>query len=217
MQVIAVPVKALDRGKRRLAPVLSPSERSRLVLAMLEGVLAAALAQPGWTVWMLSPSDEALALAEAKGARPVPDRAGFLRGAIRAAEAEFGPAVRAMAVVLADLPLLTATALGYGLETSASVAVAATPAHADGGTNLLVRRPPRVIPARFGRSSFDRHRAEAYRRGLTLLDLRRWEIEFDVDTPEDLAAWSREPGDGPASREALALGLKDRLAAAAAR
>src|SRR2546429_8951153 len=67
MQVLAVPVKALDRGKRRLSGILTPSERSRLVFAMFRGVLEAALAQHDWTVLVVSPSEDVLAEAERRG------------------------------------------------------------------------------------------------------------------------------------------------------
>ena len=48
MRVIAVPVKPLEEAKRRLSRILSPAERAVLSLAMLEDVLDATLAMPGW-------------------------------------------------------------------------------------------------------------------------------------------------------------------------
>jgi len=67
MQVLAVPVKALDRGKRRLSGILAPSERSRLVFAMFRGVLEAAVAQHDWMVLVVSPSDDVLAEGAYRG------------------------------------------------------------------------------------------------------------------------------------------------------
>lgn len=216
MQVLAVPVKALHRGKRRLSGILSPSERSRLVHAMLRGVLDAAVAQPDWTVLVVAADEDILAEAERRGASPVIDGTGSLRAALRQVESALQPA-DALAVLLADLPWITAASLGATLTDAEGADVGAVPAHSDGGTNLLVRRPASVIPNRFGRSSFDKHRAEAYRAGVTFRDLRRGELAFDLDTPADVARWLHAGGGGPAHEEALALGLPERLLAVARR
>ena len=53
MRVIAVPVKSLSKAKSRLAPILSPLERGAVTLAMLEDVLDATLAVPGWETWVV--------------------------------------------------------------------------------------------------------------------------------------------------------------------
>jgi 2-phospho-L-lactate/phosphoenolpyruvate guanylyltransferase len=216
MQVLAVPVKALDRGKERLSGILSPSERSRLVLAMFRGVLDATLAQRGWSVQVVSSSEEVLREAERLGAEPVRDRGASLRAAIRQVASAL-PSDATLGVLLADLPRITAPALAGSLADADGAPVAAVPAHSDGGTNLLVRRPASVIPDRFGRSSFERHRAEAYRAGVTLRELRRWELAFDLDTPQDLARWLETDGEGPAFEVAAALGLRERLGSAARR
>jgi 2-phospho-L-lactate/phosphoenolpyruvate guanylyltransferase len=218
MRVLAVPVKALHRGKRRLSGILSPSERSRLVLAMFHGVLDAAVAQEGWATWVVSPSEAVLSMAERAGARPVVDTAVSLGGALRAMEADLArPEEVTLAVLLADLPLVTPSSLRLALRDALRSPVAAVAAHSDGGTNLLVRRPATAIPSRFGRASFERHRAEAVRAGLAFIRVESAELAFDVDTPEDVARWMSEPTSGPAFRQAVALGLPERTAAPATR
>src|SRR5947207_3145556 len=96
MQVVAVPVKCLERAKSRLATVLAPAERVSLTLAMLEDVLDASLAQPGWETWVLSPPGPALELAVARGARPVQERGDSLWQAIRQVDAELERAEAAL-------------------------------------------------------------------------------------------------------------------------
>ncbi|MEX2406577.1 MAG: 2-phospho-L-lactate guanylyltransferase, partial [Actinomycetota bacterium] len=71
MRIIAVPVKSLARAKTRLAPTLSTLERGALTLAMLEDVLDATEAVPGWETWVVSPDEVALEIAARRGARPV--------------------------------------------------------------------------------------------------------------------------------------------------
>ena len=210
MQVVSVPVKSLDRSKSRLAPVLSPEERSRLTIAMLETVLDACLAQPGWQTWVISHAEKALDLADQRGARAVRERGATLLEAVAQVEADARrEGSTELAVVLADLPFVRAESLTSALAARAAVAAAAS--ISDGGTNTLVRRPPSIIPARFGRSSFAKHRAEAYRRGLTFNSVENPRLAFDLDRPEDLIAII-ESDEQTATRAAcLEMGLTDRL------
>jgi 2-phospho-L-lactate guanylyltransferase (CobY/MobA/RfbA family) len=96
-----------------------------------------------------------------------------LAGAIRQVDDEAeGRLVDALAVLLPDTPLLTPAALTRALRTLGAVVVA--PSADEGGTNLLIRRPPRVIDARFGEDSFRRHTQAAA------------ELAFDLDVPSDI-------------------------------
>src|SRR5207247_7744631 len=90
-------------------------------------------------------------------------------------------------------PYLSSAAHGRSLSPATKTGVLAAPAASDGGTNLLVRRPPTAIPARFGRSSFARHRGEAYRLGVTFQEVRIPELSFDLDRPPDLAQVAAGP------------------------
>jgi 2-phospho-L-lactate/phosphoenolpyruvate guanylyltransferase len=217
IRVLAVPVKPLARSKTRLAPALSPAERAELTLAMLEDVLDACTAQPVWETWVISGAPEALEVARRHGARGVPENGSTLLEAVRQAETELAAIARGaegveaeqLAVVLADLPLLTADALSRALALSG--AVVAAPATSDGGTNLLLRRPPTAIPARFGRSSYRRHRAGAYRRGLTFNEARAIELGFDLDRPTDLLSLLASDADTRARSACQRMGLAARL------
>jgi 2-phospho-L-lactate guanylyltransferase len=185
MRIVAVPVKSLDRTKSRLAPVLSSSERARLAMAMFEDVLDACLNQQGWEPWVISRSEAVLQLANRRGVRPLAEAGTTLLQAIRQVEA--GTRIidcSDLAIVLADLPLLTTTALAMVLAQAEPVVAA--PSISDGGTNVLVRRPPSIIRPRFGRSSFEKHRHEAYRRGVTFKSITGGDVGFDLDRPEDL-------------------------------
>jgi 2-phospho-L-lactate/phosphoenolpyruvate guanylyltransferase len=212
MRVLAVPVKPLEQAKRRLASVLTPAERAALTLVMMEDVLDACMAQPGWEVWVVSQSEAALEVAARRGARPVSEHGASLLAAIRQIE----PMVRGrwspLAVLLADLPFLTAAALAAALARPGRVVAA--PAESDGGTNLLIRRPPSAIAARFGRSSFRKHRAEAYRGGLTFEEHRAPELGFDLDRPTDLLRVLASPGTGRTRLACLEMRLPERLGVA---
>jgi 2-phospho-L-lactate guanylyltransferase len=210
VQVLAVPVKPLERAKTRLATVLSAPERARLTLAMLEDVMDAATAQRGWDVWVVSADRAVLRTAARRGVRARLETAGSLLGAVRETESELGPE-DVLAVLLADLPLLDAVGLAGGLRAAAEARVAAAPAASDGGTNLLVRRPAGAIPARFGRESLARHAAEAVRAGLPMRRIHEPGLAFDLDRPADLERVLAEGRAGRTLEACQELGLSRRL------
>jgi len=80
--------------------------------------------------------------------------------------------------------LVTTDALRKALHTLGPVVLARSAE--DGGTTLLVRRPPRAIPARFGPESFRRHLEMATARGLPAAVVDRPELAFDLDGPGDI-------------------------------
>jgi 2-phospho-L-lactate guanylyltransferase len=90
----------------------------------------------------------------------------------------------ALAVLPGDLPLLTADALTGALHTLGTVVIA--PSADRAGTNLLLRRPPRAIQARFGPDSYQRHLALAQTKGLPVSTVERRELAFDLDHPGDI-------------------------------
>jgi 2-phospho-L-lactate guanylyltransferase len=208
MRVIAVPVKALDRAKGRLAEVLQPLERAALTLAMLEDVLDASLAIPGWQTWVISPDEAVLEVSARRRARPVIEEAPGLLRAIRQVEEEAHGA-DALAVVLGDLPLLTADALGTVLQTLGPVVGA--PSESDSGTNVLLRRPPSMISPRFGTDSFRKHREAAELRGVPFASVRAPELGFDLDRPEDIPVVLRSSTRCRTSAACLEMGLAERL------
>ncbi|HET7234849.1 MAG TPA: 2-phospho-L-lactate guanylyltransferase [Actinomycetota bacterium] len=212
MRIVAVPVKSLSRAKTRLATDLTALERGALTLAMLEDVLDAVLAVTGWETWVVSPDEVALEIAARRGARAVPEDKPPLASAIRQVEALAKQAeASALAIVPADLPLVTAETLGEALHTLGAVVLAPS---ADGaGTSLLLRRPPRAIPARFGPDSFRRHLELANERGLPVSVVERLELSFDVDRPDDILTLLAEGRDGRTREVCLDMDLGSRIRA----
>ena len=195
VRVIAIPVKSLSTSKRRLSSILSPLERGALTLAMLEDVLDAAVAVPGWETWVVSPDEAVLEIAVRRGVRALHEDKPPLSGAIRQVERESSDCgAEALAGLLGDVALLTPAALSEALHTLGPVVVA--PDRKAEGTNLLVRRPPRAIPARFGRFSLAKHREAAAAKGLPVATVDASELAFDLDDPPDIATLlaSGKPG-----------------------
>lgn len=190
---VLIPVKPLRAAKRRLAPLLDPHERERLARAMLADVLAAATAAPGLAgIAVVTADPEAAALAREFGALAVPETEprGIDAAIATGAEALRGRPATGALILPADLPQITPGAIGEAVALFASTPAVLVVAAQDGGTNLLGLSPPNAIPPRFGPDSFRRHVEEARRAGIEPLLPALDGLDFDIDRPEDLAAFA---------------------------
>ncbi len=212
MRVLAVPAKSLASAKGRLGPKLSPLERGALSLAMLEDVLDATQAAAGWETWVVSPDEVILEVAARRGAKPLPEARPSLSSAVvQVGQLAVKRGADALAVLPADVPLVTPEALAACLQTLGSVVIA--PSRDRGGTNLLLRRPPRVMPARFGPDSFRRHLDLAAERGLPVAVVEGRELSFDLDAPSDILALLETGRRGRTRQVCLEMDLGERLSA----
>jgi 2-phospho-L-lactate guanylyltransferase len=186
-----VPVKALARAKRRLSPTLPPPARQRLVLAMLEDVLAQ-LAASGAVdrILVVSPDARVAALAAAKGALVLSeDRPRGLNHAVKSglAHARAQGAERAL-VLPADVPFATSGEIASVVDAAAGGRrVALVPAADGDGTNAMLLAPLDAIEPSFGPGSFARHLARAVARRFDTQVLPLPGLGRDIDEPDDLA------------------------------
>lgn len=214
VRIIVLPVRSLDESKSRLGSVLTPMERAALTLAMLEDVIDVTSVMPGWETWVLSPDDAVLEVAAGRGVRPLPEAHGPLPAALEQADEEAAAAAAvATAVLLPDTALLTPAALTRALHTLGPVVIA--PSTDGSGSNLLVRRPPGVMTARFGHDSFRRHLQAAAEADLPTAVVETEELGFDLDLPRDILTVLRTRR-GTRTRAVLdELGAEPRFAEAA--
>ena len=186
-----MPHRGLERAKTRLAGVLEPEERAALAERLLRHVLVAAVAT-GHQVVVISPDAELEGVVESVGAQLAVQRGmGLNAGLGQARDEALRDGVGALAVLHGDLPDLTPddiTAL-IGALRAPGPEVALAPDAAGSGTNGLALLPPDAMDFHFGRDSLTAHRAAAERSGARLTVIRRPGLAFDVDTPQDLAAW----------------------------
>jgi 2-phospho-L-lactate/phosphoenolpyruvate guanylyltransferase len=188
-----VPLRDGRSGKTRLAHVLTPAERSALVVALARHVVGTLAGSDGLTQVLVVSADQAFASAavgDVPGrvrvvAQPA-DRPG-LNGAVDVGrEAAVRAGVRLLAVH-ADLPALAADDVAALL--SAPGAVTLAPDRLGTGTNALVLdRPAAPFGFRFGPGSLAAHRAQADAHGLTAAEVLRPGTAVDLDTPADWAA-----------------------------
>ena len=181
-----VPLKRLDYAKTRLASVLDPATRVRVMRALLDHTLEQVKAAPSIrSVTLVSSAVEAASIAAEHGVAHYDDRGRPWNEALAAAIAD-AVASEAVAIVSADVPLLTVGDVEQfvaALTDRGAVIARAT----DAGTNAVAMRPAGAMPTTFGvKGSAARHAALAEESGLrpAIVDIHG--LAHDLDTAADL-------------------------------
>jgi 2-phospho-L-lactate guanylyltransferase len=190
---VVVPVREWGHAKSRLRH-LAPASRVALARALAEDTIDTVRAtRDVRTCWVVG-SATTCSEIRSRGARTiqVPDALG-LREALRsgvAAVVRSGDGAAAIAVLVADLPMLTPEALGKALRSVPDQRGAFIRDAAGSGTVLLAGRTVDIEPA-FGPDSANKHLA------LGAIDITGESddaLRHDLDTREDLEAVSPRPG-----------------------
>lgn len=196
-----VPVKALASAKRRLSPVLRPTERYALSVAMLADVLGTLVYVPALAGRLVVGRDAVVReLAEAMGAEFLPEPPGS-RGLNRAvsiglAELTKRGAKRVL-ILPSDVPLVRPADVNQLLRSGPpSPSVSLTPSRDGRGTNALLLAPPDVIRPRFGAKSAAAHAAAARSARVELLTVDLPRIALDIDEPGDISAFLQQAVEG---------------------
>lgn len=188
-----VPVKPFNRAKSRLAGALVPEQREMLAASLLERTVQLLLPLPQVQgVLVISRDTKALSMARDLGAQTVQESgAPELNSALyRATRALRVWRADAVLVVPADLPLLAKEDVQMVCHLGryqGSVVIA--PDRHEHGTNLLLVRPPGLIPYSFGVESFVTHQQLARDAGASVLIYRSERVSLDLDTPDDLQSY----------------------------
>ena len=203
MIAAVVPVKALAESKSRLFPERARRDVEELSLAMMGDVIACLRAVSDIArVVVVTPDPGVASAAQTQGAeallRPDPG----LNPAIEAASAAVAGPGDAVLVVLGDVAAADPAEVAQLVAAAPARGVALAPSR-DGGTSALLRRPPDVIPARFGRDSAKRHREAAASAGAPLVELALPSLAIDVDLSEDARAILAQPTLGARTRSLL--------------
>jgi 2-phospho-L-lactate/phosphoenolpyruvate guanylyltransferase len=180
-----IAIKERMQCKTRLAEALAPRARVQLVRSMLAAVLSAAQgAQTVRQIIVVSPERDSVP-AEI----PVlADRGECLNSALMQAHRvlrEFG--CREVVILPADLPTITAAEIDALVRAGRRGGFAIAPDAAGVGTNALCLVSAQPFRFQFGLGSQQLHLEEAQRTGLSAQIVRRPGLEFDVDSPRDLA------------------------------
>jgi 2-phospho-L-lactate guanylyltransferase len=198
-----VPVKALAESKSRLFPERARGDVEALSLAMMGDVIACLRAVSAIDrVVVVTPDADVAQRAVAEGAEVMLRADPGLNPAIEAASAAIAGPHDGVLVVLGDVAAADPGEIGRLLAEAPGTGVALAPSR-DGGTSALLRRPPDVIPARFGRDSAKRHREAAAAAGVKLVELALPSLAIDVDLSEDARAILANPTLGARTRALL--------------
>lgn len=201
---VVIAVKGLERGKDRLAHVLTVAERHRLIMTMLDDVLETLGATAGLGSISVLTRDRALLPA---GVHHIDDQGFGLNAAVaHAARSLAESGARAMLVLPADLPFVTSPDIDALLAAAKHHDAVIAPDAQRSGTNALLLSPPELIQPSFGVHSFTTHvesirSAQAFARlhssppstsSLQIVD--RPGLACDIDAPADLPALLGKPG-----------------------
>lgn len=197
-------MRGIERGKSRLAAVLDVASRARLNRWLLTRTLAVVERWRGDLnhCVVVSPCDQALELAQRMGAafvREMKDANDLNRASALGASYAAAHGARKVLVLSCDLPDLTPESLRALTGTAGNPEhMALAPDLAGMGTNALLVDAYPDFEFSFGECSYARYREWAAAHGWTVSVCARPELGFDLDTPDDLAAWSsRRRGGAP--------------------
>lgn len=188
-----VPVKSLAQAKQRLAGILPVEARRKLMLIMLDDVLATLRQVERLDpVLVVTPDASMAEFAANAGARVLREASGQGHSAAAIAGftyAQAHGAVRALTLP-ADSPLVTAAELDALIEANAVSArphLTLVPSHDGDGTNGFLVSPPDLLHPTFGPGSFARHVAHAAARKIECRVHHLPGLALDIDEPRDLA------------------------------
>jgi 2-phospho-L-lactate/phosphoenolpyruvate guanylyltransferase len=191
----AVPVKTFSAAKNRLAPLLTPAQRSALAAAMLEDVLSALAAAPVSGIMVNTEDAEAVSLAQRFGAVVVCEDAqdGHTTAVAALARILASRGASAMLALPGDIPGVTTPELERVCAAGQRPPPAFTivPSHDERGSNAVLVAPPQAVPLRFGDDSFYPHLDAARRCGIEPVVVRLPGIALDIDRPDDVRALLR--------------------------
>ncbi len=201
--ILLIPFKSLATAKQRLAEALDAGQRSQLAEAMLRDVMAAAAGvKDRIDVALVSSDVQAQEIAKDLDALLIEDTRN--EGETEAIEMATAwceaQGYDTTIVVPADIPLIAAEELHRVLDAAPEEGAVFVPAYDRRGSNCILRRPPSIIPLRFGNDSFLPHCEAMKKTGKELVILEMPGIGLDIDNPHELELLVNREGQTRAQR-----------------
>ncbi|MBI5958469.1 MAG: 2-phospho-L-lactate guanylyltransferase [Chloroflexi bacterium] len=185
-----VPIKPLSKAKSRLADVLTPEQRERLATELLLRTVRLLLPLTSIQgVLVISRDTKALAMVRELGAQTVQESGPpeLNKALLRATQVLRTRGSESVLVVPSDMPLLSGQDIDNVVELGRyQKSVVIAPDWHEQGTNLLLVRPPGLIPYHFGENSFTEHQRLVKEADAGLLIYRSERVSLDLDTASDL-------------------------------
>lgn len=179
---VVIPIRSFMAAKVRLSETMDEGPRAQFMQQLAERVVAAAGSLP---VAIVTSAPEVEKWAQAASLTVIKDPDSGLNGAA-AAGRDFWAAQGSERVIVAHGDLPNATDLAaLGRDRSQPI-VTLVPCHRDDGTNICSVPVSAPFNFAYGPGSFRRHGSEVRSLGLGLRVVRRPDLAFDIDTPDDL-------------------------------
>ena len=188
-----VPAKKFENAKTRLSSILSQYERVTLSSVMLEQTLSVLAATAGVITGTLvvSSDERARKLAESFGATFIhEENDNGVNSAVSLGDRyAIQKGADATLVVPQDLPLLNSEEIMElcKLAEHEEKCVVICPSQRYDGTNLLLRKPPNVIPTSFDKTSYQSHVAVAEKNFVPVRIYSSDRLMLDIDNPDDVS------------------------------
>jgi 2-phospho-L-lactate guanylyltransferase len=194
MKTVLLPVKPFKDAKQRLSPALDAETRAGLARAMLSDVLhVLARARSPQRVVVFTAADEVVEMVQPFKFQIVAEKSvdGHSAAVNRMVEELSGTSSHILSIA-SDLPRLLPSEVDFVLG-AASDPITLIPSRDWTGTNGVVFIPPAKIAMEYGAGSFRRHVSKVSASGHSADVMNLPGIAFDLDTPEDLAAFVEDP------------------------
>ena len=189
---ILLPVKSLAHCKQRLASVLTLQERQHLVLALLEKNLRLLItAFSEYDLLVITPDSAVAELAKHLNVQVLiePFAQGLNAAINTGTRWSLKHGYQTQLVLAPDIANLKINELQQIFDQADTPTAVAIGAANDGGTNVLLTKPPNAISFQFGLSSANRMHCDSQQRGIPSHILHLPDLSLDIDTPNDLADW----------------------------
>ena len=211
MKFILIPVKDLSKANNRLSSILSQENRTSLAYAMLEDVFEAVKqSKLADRVVVVTMDNKAAEISSDHGFYVLKEyeQSGESSSVDRAISECIKMGASSLLVIPGDAPLITAPDIDNVLrEEKEGPCVVMVPATDKLGTNAILRKPPDVIPSRFGHDSFKKHIDEARQVNTQVISLDIPNISLDIDEPHDIEAFLARNTDSRTYKELMRLGI----------
>ncbi|MER3445458.1 MAG: 2-phospho-L-lactate guanylyltransferase [Candidatus Dadabacteria bacterium] len=214
MKFALIPVKDLSRAKERLSSVLSQPNRTALAYAMLEDVLRAMKSSRLLDrLFVVTLDENAIELANSLDVEIIKEvkQEGESTSVDYASKICKNMGAQSVLVIPGDAPLITHEDVDFILEKEKPhPSVILVPARDGMGTNAILRKPPDVIPSRFGYDSFKKHIYESRQKNIPFEVYNLPRIALDIDGPEDLVLFASRKSHTKAYEKLIRIGyIKD--------
>lgn len=181
-----VPVKTLLKSKTRLSNAFTVEERPLFTLAMLGDVLQALKNSKIDRTIVVSSDSTVGAFVKNFGMTFLPETQKGLNQAVNQATRWcLGNGAELVLALPADAPLITAEDVDAILKLALKKSLVISPSR-NGGTNALLRNPPRIISPSFGSDSFKKHIGKARAKNVQTGIYISSNIMLDIDSEADL-------------------------------